>query len=495
MRKEAPRKPNASSGGGPEEDLGGSGGGGSPPKFTGLGKEELLRAAAAPPWRKARTCLLLLFWLGWVGMLGAAAAIVAKAPSCRPLPPQHWWQQGALYRAPPKQFGGDLKGVAARLEHVASLGARGLILGPLHPQNASGGGEGSRLPPLEQLEPSLGSLQDFGELLQAAKRKGLQVLVDLTPTFGEGKVWGGLAEDPQFKEHMKGALSAWLQRGVGGFLLDGIEELPLSLVSEWQNLTQAQPSPQGGSRVLLGGSRLQTLRELQQLLETLGGAGGGPLLGRFQEALGDTPGPLLVPQLLSLLEPGVPLVWSVGSPWRHLAGLDHLRAPQTLLLLWTLPGTPALSYGDEIGLQDPPGAPRPGQLSPMPWERLQEEEEEAEPSQALQTPPQLLSLCRQLGALRSAERSLALGAAEPLQAGPGAAAFLRRWEQSESFLVLLNTGGDSLSALPLRDPRLPPTLTLRLSTHRALPPDPRLPLAALQLGPYEGLLLSFPHQP
>ncbi|XP_054254503.1 4F2 cell-surface antigen heavy chain [Indicator indicator] len=418
-------------------------------------------------------------------MLGAAAAIVARAPPCRPLPSRHWWQLGALYRAPPKQFGGDLKGVAARLEHVAGLGARGLILGPLHPQNASEWG-GSKLPPLDQLEPSLGSLEDFGDLLQAAKKKGLQLLVDLTPKFGEGLVWGGLAQHPQFNEHMKGVLSSWLQRGVGGFLLDSVEELPLHLLSEWQNLTQAQPGPEGGSRVLVGGSQLQSHPQLLELLQRLGeGAPGGPLLGRFQEALEGTPAAKLAPQLLSFLQPGVPLVWSVGSPWQHLTSLRPLLAPQALLLLWALPGTPALSYGDELGLQDLPGGPQPGQVSltQMPWELLQEPGNSS----------QLLELCRQLGALRSRERSLALGEAEALDAGPQASAFLRSWDQSQRFLVLLNPGPQPLTHISLRDPRVPPSLTLRLRTHQPLPPDPQIKLEELQLEPYEGALLSFPY--
>ncbi|NXK86486.1 4F2 protein, partial [Formicarius rufipectus] len=57
-----------------------------------------------------RLALLVLFWGGWLGMLGAAAAIVAQAPRCQPLPTKAWWELGALYRAPPKAFGGDLKG-------------------------------------------------------------------------------------------------------------------------------------------------------------------------------------------------------------------------------------------------------------------------------------------------------------------------------------------------------------------------------------------------
>lgn len=93
-----------------DEELGGGPDVSGGCKFTGLGKEELLRAAGAPPWAKARALLLFLFWLGWLGMLGAAAAIVARAPRCRPLPPRAWWELGGLYRAPPRPFAGDLKG-------------------------------------------------------------------------------------------------------------------------------------------------------------------------------------------------------------------------------------------------------------------------------------------------------------------------------------------------------------------------------------------------
>lgn len=80
------------------------------PKFTGLGKEELLRAAAAPGWARARTALLAAFWLGWLGMLGAAAAIVARAPRCHVTGSGEWWRSGGLYRAPPEVFEGKLQG-------------------------------------------------------------------------------------------------------------------------------------------------------------------------------------------------------------------------------------------------------------------------------------------------------------------------------------------------------------------------------------------------
>ncbi|KAM9510689.1 amino acid transporter heavy chain SLC3A2 [Guaruba guarouba] len=458
-------------------------------KFTGLGKEELLRAAGTPPWAKARAILLLLFWLGWLGMLGAAAAIVARAPRCRPLPPRSWWELGALYRAPPAAFAGDLKGVAERLEHVAGLQVKGLVLGPLHPQS-------SGLPqdtPLEQLDPDLGSLVDLNHLLQAAKKKGIQVILDLTPNYLGGSAWFGpaVAEDPGFQDKVKRAMSLWLERGFSGFFLDGIEELKPSVLAEWRNLTE-QNSPEGIPRVLIGGTRLP---DPPSLLALLNSSAVGLMLGPFLEPLLAEPlSPTLVPQLMEFLGPKTPLAWSVGSPWQHLTGMSPLRAPQLLLLLWTLPGTPVLSYGDEVGLTDDeqggvPGTPKPGQLTPMPWPLIEGIQKGDNSTEA-----RLLELCRRLGALRVQERSLSLGDAEDISAG-SAAAFLRSWDKSKRFLVVLNPGDQPLPKLALQDPRLPPQATLQLSTHHPPPADAHVDLGALKLRPYEGLLLSFPYTP
>ncbi|NXH54537.1 4F2 protein, partial [Rhabdornis inornatus] len=68
-----------------------------------------------------RLVLLILFWGGWIGMLGAAAAIVAQAPRCQPLPNKGWWELGALYRAPPEAFGGNLKGEEGSLEGLGGF--------------------------------------------------------------------------------------------------------------------------------------------------------------------------------------------------------------------------------------------------------------------------------------------------------------------------------------------------------------------------------------
>lgn len=67
-------------------------------KFTGLSKEQLLQVAGTPGWVRTRWALLILFWLGWLGMLAGAVVIIVQAPRCKELPKQDWWQKGGIYR-------------------------------------------------------------------------------------------------------------------------------------------------------------------------------------------------------------------------------------------------------------------------------------------------------------------------------------------------------------------------------------------------------------
>ncbi|KAL0188407.1 hypothetical protein M9458_015506, partial [Cirrhinus mrigala] len=69
-------------------------------KFTGLSKEELMKVAGTPGWVRTRWVLLVLFWLGWVGMLAGAIVIIVQAPRCKPIPEMHWWNEGPLYQIP-----------------------------------------------------------------------------------------------------------------------------------------------------------------------------------------------------------------------------------------------------------------------------------------------------------------------------------------------------------------------------------------------------------
>lgn len=61
-------------------------------------------------WVRTRWVLLVLFWLGWVGMLAGAIVIIVQAPRCKPLPEMNWWNEGPLYQI------SDLKAFSDGLE-------------------------------------------------------------------------------------------------------------------------------------------------------------------------------------------------------------------------------------------------------------------------------------------------------------------------------------------------------------------------------------------
>jgi hypothetical protein len=90
--------------------------------FTGLGKEELLRYANDPFWKKVRMVLFALFWVGWVGMLVAAIVIIVLAPRCPYKPDLKWFDKQASYQIYPKSFKDTNEpGKAAKGEGVGDI--------------------------------------------------------------------------------------------------------------------------------------------------------------------------------------------------------------------------------------------------------------------------------------------------------------------------------------------------------------------------------------
>uniref|UniRef100_A0A8C5NUT5 4F2 cell-surface antigen heavy chain n=2 Tax=Jaculus jaculus TaxID=51337 RepID=A0A8C5NUT5_JACJA len=179
-------------------------------KFTGLSKEELLKVAGTPGWVRTRWALLLLFWLGWLGMLAGAVVIIVRAPRCRELPVQRWWHKGALYRVGDVQafVGRDARGLAGlkdRLDYLSSLKVAGLVLGPIH-KNQKDNVTGTNL---KEIDPALGSQEDFVDFLQSAKKKSIQVILDLTPNYQGQNSWFLPSQADTVATNVKEALSFW----------------------------------------------------------------------------------------------------------------------------------------------------------------------------------------------------------------------------------------------------------------------------------------------
>lgn len=73
-------------------------------EFVGLTKEELMKYANDPFWRRVRIILMVLFVIVWVVMLAAAVAIIVIAPKCPPRPDLDWWQKTVVYHIHPQSF-------------------------------------------------------------------------------------------------------------------------------------------------------------------------------------------------------------------------------------------------------------------------------------------------------------------------------------------------------------------------------------------------------
>ncbi|KAM5247252.1 amino acid transporter heavy chain SLC3A2 [Ctenodactylus gundi] len=470
-------------------------------RATGLSKEELLRVAGSPGWARARWALLLLFWLGWLGMLAGAVVIIVRAPRCRELPAQRWWHQGALYRvADLRAFGGpsagDLAGLRGRLDYLSSLKVKGLVLGPIH-QNRKDDVAGTDL---QRVDSSLGSPEDFDGLLQSAKKKSIRVILDLTPNYRGQNSWFPPAQAHTVATKVKAALSFWLQAGVDGFQVRDVESLTnaSSFLAEWENITKSF----GEDRLLIAGTNASDLQQILSLLESTQDL----LLTSSYLSSANVSGEhtkSLVTQYLN----------STGGHWcswsLSQAGLLSSFVPAQLLrlyqlLLFTLPGTPVFSYGDEIGLQAAGLPGQPAEAPSMPWD----ESALPDPSGSNMTvksqsedPASLLSLFRRLGDQRAKERSLLHGDFHTLSASsssPGLFSYIRHWDQNERFLVVLNFGDVDLSAQLGADDlppgsSLPARADLLLSTQPGRAEGSALELGHLHLGPHEGLLLYFPY--
>jgi alpha-glucosidase len=190
-----------------------------------------------------------------------------------------WWEDAVVYQIYPRSFQdsngdgiGDLGGITQRLDHLAWLGVDALWLSPIYPSPLAD--FGYDVSDYTAVDPQLGSLDDFDELVAAAHERGLRVLLDLIlchtsiehPWFREHPDWyiwspvdgppnnwvaafGGPAwsrdeqtgrwymhsfypEQPDLDwrnaevvEAMQSVVRFWLGRGADGFRLDAIDRL------------------------------------------------------------------------------------------------------------------------------------------------------------------------------------------------------------------------------------------------------------------------------
>lgn len=118
-------------------------------------------------------------------------------------PDPDWWRQAVIYQVYPRSFAdadgdglGDLRGVAQRLGHLAELGVDALWLSPFYPSELADGGYD--VADYRDVDPRLGTLDDFATMTAEAHRLGLKVIVDLVPNHTS---W----QHPWFQEALRSA--------------------------------------------------------------------------------------------------------------------------------------------------------------------------------------------------------------------------------------------------------------------------------------------------
>ena len=97
-----------------------------------------------------------------------------------------WWRQAAVYQIYPRSFAdsngdgiGDLKGIAARVPYLQRLGIDAVWLSPFYPSALADGGYD--VDDYRDVDPRLGTLDDFDELSAALHAAGIKLVVDIVP--------------------------------------------------------------------------------------------------------------------------------------------------------------------------------------------------------------------------------------------------------------------------------------------------------------------------
>jgi glycosidase len=368
-------------------------------------------------------------------------------------------------------WGGDLQSLRSRLDHVQQLGATVLYLNPIHL-----GFTNHKYDALDfqSVSPEYGTRQDVRDLAAELKRRDMKLVLDgvfnhmgrnapafkqaqtayqaqpqapmgwfvFGPQFpGGARTWKGVLnlpelnlEHPPVREHLWGSATSvvrsYLQDGADGWRLDTAYELGPKFLAE---LTTAAHHEKPGSLVVgeivsyPGGwmPAMDAVMNFHWRTLILGLVRGEMSVAKAAAVLDRTVAdvgiePLLKSWLLldnhdlKRLATELP-----GEPQRRLAQV----------LQFTLPGSPNLYYGSEVGMT---GGDDPEQRGPMRWDRV----EQGHPD---------LAWTKQLVALHRGHRALRVGnyraaTAEKLLA------FERFTDRAaDTVLVLLNPSSHTVS--------------------------------------------------
>ena len=99
-------------------------------------------------------------------------------------PASDWWKSAVVYQIYPRSFAdsdgdgvGDLPGISARLDYLATLGVDVVWLSPVYPSPQDD--NGYDISDYQDIEPVFGTLADFDALLDGVHSRGMKLVMDL----------------------------------------------------------------------------------------------------------------------------------------------------------------------------------------------------------------------------------------------------------------------------------------------------------------------------
>jgi cyclomaltodextrinase / maltogenic alpha-amylase / neopullulanase len=393
--------------------------------------------------------------------------------------------------------GGDLLGVAERLDHLQALGVSALYLNPIF---QSGANHRYHTHDFLRVDPMLGGDEALRELLEACHARGMRVVLDGVFNHAsrgflqfhdvlengaasayldwwhvhgfplnayEGTIrygaWWNLPALPKFntdtpavREYIFSVAEHWLRFGIDGWRLDVPNEIDDDAF--WREFRQRCLAVNPECYIVgelwddasrwLQGDQFDAVMNYPLTRAALGfaaerldadeiarsGLGRVPVLSA--QAFATAMEAELTRYDREVVEVQLNLLGSHDTP-RLLSMLNGDRAAARLAMLvpFTLPGAPCVYYGDELGLL---GEHDPGCRQGMPWGREDEWDRET------------LHWTRDLAALRHAHPALRTGETRFVYAHHGVVAY-RRTLGDDDLLVVLNKDGDYTSHIALDD--------------------------------------------
>lgn len=107
----------------------------------------------------------------------------------------NWWRQATVYQIYPRSFSdsngdglGDIRGITARVPYLKQLAIDAVWLSPFYPSALADGGYD--VDDYRDVDPKLGTLEDFAEMSAALHAAGIKLIADIVPNHSSNRhIW------------------------------------------------------------------------------------------------------------------------------------------------------------------------------------------------------------------------------------------------------------------------------------------------------------------